>query len=91
MYVLMTGMCAMGFVIAAVFFLRFWRRTSDSLFATFAAAFVLLALNQILLALPLVSKGEDQSLLYLPRVAAFALLIAAIVLKNVAKNPPSEG
>jgi len=85
-HVLMIGMSAMGFVIAALFFLRFWRRTSDGLFATFAAAFLLLALNQILLGLPLVS-GEDQSLLYLPRVAAFALLIVGIVMKNVAKKP----
>ena len=86
MHVLMIGMSAMGFVIAALFFLRFWRRTSDGLFATFAAAFLLLALNQVLLGLPLVS-GEDQSLLYLPRVAAFALLIVGIVMKNVAKKP----
>jgi hypothetical protein len=88
MLILMTGMCGMGFLIAAVFFLRFWRRTGDRLFATFAAAFLLLALNQILLGLPMI-EGEDQSLLYLPRVIAFALLIAAIVLKNVGK-PSSD-
>jgi hypothetical protein len=83
------GMSTMGFVIAALFFLRFWRRTRDALFATFAAAFLLLALNQFLLGLPLVS-GEDQSLLYLLRVAAFALLIVAIVLKNLGKNSSNE-
>jgi hypothetical protein len=90
MLILMTGMSGMGFLIATLFFLRFWRRTGDRLFATFAAAFVLLALNQILLGLPMIAR-EDQSLLYLPRVVAFALLIAAIVLKNVAKAPSSEG
>jgi hypothetical protein len=90
MFILMTGMTGMGFLIAAVFFLRFWRRTGDRLFATFAAAFLLLALNQILLGLPMIAR-EDQSLLYLPRVVAFALLIAAIVLKNVDKTPSSEG
>jgi hypothetical protein len=89
MFSLMTGMSGMGFLIAAVFFLRFWRRTGDRLFVTFAAAFVLLALNQILLGLPIIAR-EDQSLLYLPRVAAFALLIVAIVLKNVAKRPSGE-
>jgi undecaprenyl pyrophosphate phosphatase UppP len=86
---LMNGMSGMGFLIAAVFFLRFWRRTADGLFVTFAAAFLLLALNQILLGLPI--AREDQSLLYLPRVVAFALLIVAIVLKNVAKKTSSEG
>jgi hypothetical protein len=87
MPILLTGMSAMGFVIAALFFLRFWRRTNDGLFATFAAAFILLAINQTLLGIPGIA-GEDEYLLYLPRVAAFALLIVAIVLKNIVKNPP---
>jgi hypothetical protein len=85
MHALMTGMSTMGFVVAALFFLRFWHRTSDPLFLAFAAAFVLLALNQALLSLSVVS-GEDQSLLYLLRVAAFALLIGAIVAKNIGKK-----
>src|ERR1044072_3847582 len=49
MLTLLTGMSAMGFVIAALFFLRFWRRTSDYLFLAFSGAFVLLALTQALL------------------------------------------
>jgi hypothetical protein len=87
---LMIGMAAMGFVVAALFFWRFWRRTNDVLFMAFAAAFVLLALNQILLGLSFVPR-EDESLLYLPRVVAFALLIGAIIAKNIAgrsRNPP---
>ncbi|WP_436040821.1 DUF5985 family protein [Rhizobium sp. LjRoot98] len=36
-----------------MFFIRFWRRTRDALFAAFAAAFWLLALNQALLASPI--------------------------------------
>jgi hypothetical protein len=75
------GMTSMGFLIAALFFTRFWRKTSDGLFAMFAVAFVLLALNQALIGL-LAATREDQSLLYLPRLAAFALLIVAIVWKN---------
>ncbi len=50
---LLYGMITMGFLIAALFFVRFWRRTADPLFATFALAFVLLA-GGGLLAAPLV-------------------------------------
>jgi hypothetical protein len=78
-------MTTMGFLVAALFFLRFWRRTSDSLFAIFAVAFVLLALNQALIGLLAVTR-EDQSLLYLPRVAAFALIIVAIILKSARRS-----
>lgn len=82
------GMTTMGFLIAALFFTRFWRKTGDGLFAMFAVAFVLLALNQALIGL-LAATREDQSLLYLPRLAAFALLITAIVWKNARRSDVS--
>ena len=69
-------------MVAAVFFFRFWKRTRDALFITFGFAFLLLALNQALIGLSDVSE-EGRSLLFLPRLAAFALLIAAIVGKNL--------
>ena len=89
MRVLLLGMSAMGFVVAAMFFWRFWRRTNDLLFAAFSAAFLLLALNQFLLGLSSVAS-EDQYLIYLLRIAAFAMLIGAIVLKNLGKKPSNE-
>lgn len=79
-----SGMIAMGFAVCAAFFLRFWRRTRDSLFLVFSIAFLLLALNQALttlLGLPL----EERSWLYLLRLAAFLIIIAAIVRKNMPK------
>jgi hypothetical protein len=85
MLAFLNGMTTMGFVVAAMFFLRFWRRTKDPLFLTFAGAFLLLALNQVLIGLSVV-PSEDRSLLYLPRLAAFALLIVAIVWKNLART-----
>jgi hypothetical protein len=77
-----SGMIAMGFAVCAVFFLRFWRRTKDTFFLVFSIAFLLLALNQALtslLGLPL----EERSWLYLLRLAAFLIIIAAIVRKNM--------
>jgi hypothetical protein len=78
----LAGMITMGFVVAALFFVRFWRRTRDLLFATFGAAFLLLAVNQAVVALALLPR-EEQPYAYLLRLLAFGLLIIAIIRKNV--------
>jgi hypothetical protein len=80
-----SGMIAMGFAVCAVFFLRFWRRTRDSLFLVFSIAFLLLALNQALSTL-LGLLLEERSWLYLLRLAAFLIIIAAIVRKNIGRS-----
>jgi hypothetical protein len=74
-------MITMGFLVAALLFLRFWTRTRDMLFAAFAAAFVLLAMNQALVVLIDVPR-EERSWIYLLRIAAFGLIIAAVIWKN---------
>lgn len=76
------GMIATGYLIAGLFFLRFWARTRDGLFAIFACAFWLLAANQALVALAGIPR-EEQSWIYLLRLAGFILIIAGIVAKNV--------
>lgn len=79
-----SGMIAMGFAVCAVFFLRFWRRTRDSFFLVFSLAFLLLALNQALTTL-LGLPFEERSWLYLLRLAAFLIIIIAIVRKNMGR------
>ncbi len=81
------GMITMGFLVASLFFARFWRRTADGLFGVFAFAFLLLALNQALLSLP-GGAGTDESWAFLPNLGAFGLLIVAILLKNLSRNSP---
>jgi zinc transporter ZupT len=79
------GLLTVGFLIVALFFLKFWRRTGDRLFATFAAAFVLLAANHaapVLLDIP----SENQAPVFLLRLAAFALIIWAILRKNLSRG-----
>jgi hypothetical protein len=76
-----SGLITMGFLISGLFFLRFWTRTRDVLFIAFAAAFVLLAANQALVILIDVPR-EERSWIYLFRVAAFGIIIAAIIWKN---------
>lgn len=76
------GMVAMGFAIAGLFFLRFWRESRDRLFALFSLAFVVLALNRLVLTL--FHELDEQSLTpYLVRLAAFLIILAAIADKNM--------
>ena len=42
----LTGAVTFGFFVASLFFLRFWRRTGDTLFMAFALAFALLGVAQ---------------------------------------------
>lgn len=77
----LSGAITCGFLVASLFFARFWHRTRDGLFAAFAAAFALLGLNQALLALSGMPV-EERSPLYLIRLVAFLLIIVAIVRKN---------
>ncbi len=66
---------------AGLFFLRFWRRTRDSLFAAFALAFWLFAANQTLVAVWGL-EGDERGWIYLVRLAGFSVIIAAILKKN---------
>ena len=77
----LSGAITLGFLVAALFFLRFWKRTRDTLFIAFAAAFALLALNQALLVLTDIPV-EERSWLYLLRLAAFAIILGSIWRKN---------
>lgn len=81
MFYLLSGLIVMGHLVAALFFLRFWRQSGDTLFAIFAASFLLLAAGQALLALTNVPV-EERSWIYLLRLAAFTLIIFGIVHKN---------
>jgi glucose uptake protein GlcU len=82
-----SGMLVMGYAVAGLFFLRFWRQTRDRLFGIFAAAFWLLAAQRLALALSDDPNGE-QVLLYGIRLLAFVLILAAIVDKNRGTRPP---
>lgn len=75
------GAITMGYLVAALFFLRFWRRTRDGLFIAFAFAFFLLGSGQALLAFTDMGD-EDRSWLFLIRLAAFLCILLAIWRKN---------
>jgi hypothetical protein len=81
METLLMGAIAMASMVIALFFLRFWRDTGDRLFGIFSAAFFLLGCTRIGLALSRI-HFEEQTQWYWVRLAAFVLILVAIVDKN---------
>lgn len=75
------GAVTFGYFVASLFFLRFWRRTGDELFIAFALAFALLGLGQATVTFAN-NYLEERAWAYLPRLAAFLLIIVAIGRKN---------
>ena len=77
----LSGAIVMGFAVAGLLFLSYWRRTRQKLFRTFAFSFFLLAINYLWLAVTKIPI-EERSPLFLVRLLAFALIIYAIFQSN---------
>jgi hypothetical protein len=78
---LILGAVAMASSVAALFFLRYWRKTRDLLFLLFALAFAVDALTRVALGLGGVAS-EQEPFFYLARLVTFALILAGIIHKN---------
>ena len=76
-----SGILVAGYLVAALFFLRFWAQSRDRLFALFAAAFGLLAIQRFALTVT-GAPIEEQTLFYVLRLIAFAVNALAIIDKN---------
>ena len=81
LYDFLSGAVAFGFLVAGLFFLRFWNRVRDPLFIWFALAFCLLGVGQAVLALGGIPL-EERSSVYLIRLLAFSMIIFAVFRKN---------
>jgi len=77
----LAGAVVYCFFVCALLFLRSWRRTHDGLLFVFALAFGLLGTGQALLALANLPTEERYSI-FLLRLAAFGLILLAILQKN---------
>jgi hypothetical protein len=84
-----TGATVMACLVAVLFFARFWRRTREPLFAWFAVAFGLMGLHWGLLAW-VDPADEFRPYLYLLRLAAYGMIIAAVAQKN-RRKPRLDG
>ena len=76
-----SGAIVMGYGVAGMFFLRFWRQTRDRLFLIFALAFFVFGVQRLALMLsgPPVEARTD---LYLVRLFGFVMILLAIIDKN---------
>ena len=83
--IFVSGALAMGYAAAALFFARFWRRSGVALFAWFAVAFVLLAVQRVMLVL---IEGAPGAMPwgYAVRLVAFVLILVGIVAQNRASR-----
>lgn len=81
MFIFLSGALMMGCFVAATFFWRYWIRTHDRFFLIFSAAWVLLGAERLGLALRNAPE-EPRAGMYFARLAAFILILIAIVDKN---------
>ena len=79
------GIIAATSLTAGVFFLKFWKKTRDSLFLAFAIAFLVEGLNRIGF-LVTAHPNEGSPWIYLVRLFAFLIILAAILRKNYGKS-----
>lgn len=77
----LSGAVAMASFATMLFFVKFWRQTSDVFFLLFALAFAIDAVSRAALGLTRISN-ELEPIFYLLRLAMFVLIIAAITVKN---------
>ncbi len=87
MYEIISGAIMMSCFVVALFFIKFWRKTSDRLFIYFSAAFILLAFERLVLGY-IGTQNEPSPRIYLIRLSSFILILLGIFLKNleVSKN-----
>lgn len=76
------GAVIMGDVIAALFFVRFWKLTGDRFFLFFAASFIAIAVSRVVVdenIPPIVYEPFG----YMIRILSYVFIIAGILYKNV--------
>jgi uncharacterized membrane protein HdeD (DUF308 family) len=79
------GVVAMACATAGLFFFRFWQASRDTLFLAFGAYFTLEAACRTILAFS-ANPSEGSPWIYVVRLVALVLVLAAIVKKNYGKN-----
>ncbi|HSA64274.1 MAG TPA: DUF5985 family protein [Nitrospira sp.] len=90
---ILLGAVIMGDVIAAVFFVRYWRLTGDRFFLFFSASFIAIAVSRVVVDENLPPVGYEP-FGYMIRILSYVFIIAGIMYKNIgakrsAAAPPS--
>lgn len=75
------GVIAITSLTAGLFFLKFWRRTHDSLFLAFSVAFLIEGVNRVA-TLNASHPNEGSPWIYTVRLLAFLIILGGILHKN---------
>lgn len=75
------GVIAITSLTAGLFFLKFWRRTHDSLFLAFSVAFFIEGINRVA-TLNAAHPNEGSPWIYTVRLLAFLIILGGILHKN---------
>jgi hypothetical protein len=86
----LAGAVTLAYLVAAVFFLRFWRKTGDPLFASFALAFLVLAFARVFVSV-VGDQDERTTVAYMLRVIAHLVIMYAILGKNLWRSRRRTG
>lgn len=81
MNLFLAGVTHLAAISIGMFFLRFWSRTRDRLFAVFSIAFFMLGVERMLVAF-FAAHNEAKSWVYIIRLIAFLFIIYGIIDKN---------
>lgn len=84
---LLLGAAITATMVAALFFLRFWRTTGDRFFLFFALSFFIDGMDRLLLGTNS-PVNEDAPGYYLIRLISYGLILYAILDKN--RPPPKD-
>jgi membrane-associated PAP2 superfamily phosphatase len=79
------GAIVFGYGLIALYFLKFWKRTRDAFFGYFAFAFFILGIGRVIEAIERTNE-VDTPIVYLFRLAAFLIIIFAILYKNLSSK-----
>jgi uncharacterized membrane protein HdeD (DUF308 family) len=80
------GVISSASLAVGLIFLKYWRRTRDPLFLSFAIAFIVEACNRVCL-LFIDKPNEGKPVIYLVRLVVFLVLLIAIIKKYAARGP----
>lgn len=80
-----SGAIAALSLVAALFFLRFWRSSRDKFFLWFAISFGIEGLNRMAMAI-MRQANEDTPVHYVVRLVSYLLILYAIVEKNFRRH-----
>ncbi|MBK5260881.1 MAG: hypothetical protein JJE51_14920 [Thermoanaerobaculia bacterium] len=85
----MSGAIAMGYLVVAFFFLRFWRETRERLFLFFTGGFLILVLHRAFFGLTY-GRADLETITFGLRLAGFLVILIGILDRRFRRDRPDS-